>query len=41
MTEPGDDEPVPLGFKVVVILAGLYLALRAIQAVGWVLGRIG
>ena len=41
MSGPGADEPIPLGFKVVVIMAGLYLALRALQGIGWVLDRIG
>ena len=41
MSEPGADEPIPLGFKVVVIMAGLYLALRALQGIGWVIDRIG
>lgn len=41
MTDQGPaDEPVPLGFKIVVILAGLYLGWRLVQGVAWLAGRL-
>jgi hypothetical protein len=40
MTQPGSDEPVPLGFKIVVVLAGLYLLWRLVEGIGWLLARI-
>ena len=42
MTDPrfDSDEPVPLGFKIIVVLAGLYLLWRAIEGVGWLIGRV-
>jgi hypothetical protein len=40
MTDPVPDEPVPLGFKVVVVLAAGYVALRLIQAIFWLGARI-
>lgn len=42
MTDPGsDDQPVPLGFKLLVVAAGLYILLRVVEGVGWLLNRLG
>jgi hypothetical protein len=37
-TEP---EPAPLGFKVLVAAAALYLVVRLVQGVLWVADRLG
>ena len=34
------NEPAPLGFKIVVMAAGVYLLIRAIQVVAWLVGRL-
>ena len=40
MTQPHDEEPVPLGFKVVVVLAALYLLWRLVEGIVWVVQRV-
>lgn len=37
---PREDERPSVGFRVMVTLAGLYLALRLVQGVAWVVSRI-
>jgi len=39
VTEPAD-EPAPLGFKVLLAAAGIYLLFRLVQAVAWLVGRL-
>jgi len=33
-------EPAPLLFKVLVVAAGIYLSIRAVQVVVWLIGRL-
>lgn len=33
------DERAPLGFKIIVVAAAVYLAIRAIQIIVWLVGR--
>lgn len=40
MSRPEVDERAPLGFKLFVGAAGLYLALRLVQGVAWFIGRL-
>ena len=37
---PGDAPPAPLGFKLLVGLAAVYLLLRLIQMAGWLIGKL-
>ena len=39
MTEP-DSAPTPIGFRLVIIAAVIYLAVRAVQGVVWVVERL-
>lgn len=46
MPEPDDrpgaeSERTPIGFLIFVVAAVLYLGLRLVQGIGWVLDRIG
>ncbi len=34
------DEPAPLLFKVLVVAAAIYLSIRAVQIVVWLIGRL-
>jgi hypothetical protein len=34
-TDPTAEEPVPLGFKIVLYAAAAYLILRVVQMIGW------
>jgi hypothetical protein len=35
-----DDEPWPVGFMVILLLAALYLGWRFVQGIAWVLDKI-
>ena len=35
-----DDEPWPVGFMVILLLAALYLGWRLVQGIAWVIDRI-
>lgn len=35
MTQPESEEPVPIGFKLLVLAAALYLGWRLIQGIVW------
>ena len=39
--QPEEREPYPFGFKLFVVLAGLYLLLRLVQGVQWLIDRFG
>ncbi len=38
MTEP-DTSPAPIGFRLIVIAAVIYLAVRAVEGVVWLVER--
>ena len=38
--ETPDDEPWPIGFMVILLLAALYLGWRLVQGVAWVIDKI-
>jgi len=40
MTQPAE-ERAPLGFKLLVAAAAIYLAVRAVEGMVWVAGRLG
>lgn len=42
MTDPNGQEDVktPLSFKLMVVLVGLYLGWRLVQAIVWIWGRV-
>jgi hypothetical protein len=40
VTDGPPDEPAPFLFKVLVAAAGIYLAIRAVQVVVWLIGRL-
>lgn len=35
-----DDEPWPVGFMVILLLAALYLGWRLVQGIAWVVDKI-
>ena len=35
-----DDEPWPVGFMVILLLAALYLGWRLVQGIAWVIDKI-
>ena len=39
--QPEEKVPYPFGFKLFVVLAGLYLLLRLVQGVQWLIDRFG
>lgn len=41
MSGPETDEPVPLGFKLLVGAAAAYLLLRLVQGIMWAIERLG
>lgn len=40
MTPPDADERAPLGFKLIVVAAGIYLTLRFVEGVVWFVDRL-
>lgn len=41
MSEPATGEHAPLGFWIFVVLAGLYLAVRLVQGIVWLVDWLG
>ena len=41
VNEPEPPERYPIGFKLFVVLAALYLLLRLVQGVQWLIERFG
>ena len=38
--DTAEDEPWPIGFMVILLLAALYLGWRLVQGIAWVVERI-